>query len=207
MGGVRSAMRAVGLAAALTTVSALALLAPAEAEGQTRTGTRAGTEGPTFAGGWHVGAGWSQSVQQNPFGTQWGDATRGFNARLETPGIRGFRPVVEGARVDVVGACRSRDLCDALPGWTLRVGLLVGDDRGGETRGGTTPLLTPYLQAELGAFFADDEDGARFAPAGRLGLLLPTWYRMQPRLEMSRVRYPTTESVWEVGLGVRVRLR
>lgn len=203
-------MRAGGLAAvAAAGVAALALLAPVAAEAQTRTGTGAGTGGgaATFSGGWHVGAGWSQSVQQNPFGTQWGDASRGFNARVETPGIRGFRPVVEGARVDVVGACRSRDVCDALPGWTLRVGLLVGDDGEGDTRRGREPLLTPYLQAELGAFFADDEDGAEFAPAGRLGLLLPTWYRVQPRLEMSRVRYPTSGSVWEVGLGVRVRLR
>lgn len=184
-------------------VAALALLAPVAAEAQARTGS----DGSTFAGGWHVGAGWSQSVEQNPFGTRWGDASRGFNVRVETPGLRGFRPVVEGARVDVVGACRSRDVCDALPGWTMRVGVLVGDDRGGDTRRGRDPFITPYLQAELGAFFADDEDGAQFAPAGRLGLFLPVWYRVQPRLEMSRVRYPTSGSVWEVGLGVRVHLR
>jgi hypothetical protein len=197
--------RGVFMAAAVMLALGTLLSAPLGLAAQA-TDTRRSDAGSPM-GPWHVGAGWSQSVQQNPFGTQWGDLTRGFNARVEGPAIRGARPVVEGARVDVVGACRSRELCDTLPGWTLRAGILLGDARGEDPRRSRDPLVTPYLQAELGVFLADDEEGAEFAPAGRLGLLLPAWNRIQPRLEMSRVRYPTTGGLWEVGLGVRVHLR
>jgi hypothetical protein len=147
--------------------------------------------------GWYLGAHGVRSMEQGPFGTQWGDASRALGIRLEAPGIRGFLPSIEATMATVRGDCRNVSPCPDIDGWTLRAGFSRGDLPRGDDF-----LAAPYLRGELGVFVAEGE--THFSPALRGGLVFRATERIHPRVEVGQARYPNTGGVWEVGLGFRV---
>ena len=131
---------------------------------------------------------------------RWGADARGYGASLEIPAIRGIRPSIEGAIVEVRERCGLSSDCAFLDGWAVRIGGTLGDlPRNSSAR------LAPYLRGELGMASVGDE--TIVSPALRVGILIRTLPQLAPRIEYGWTRYPQSRDVAEVSVGMRVRLR
>jgi hypothetical protein len=180
----------------------LLLLAMVPVPGVSQPLPRGGSgSGPVdFSTGWYLGGVWIQSADQGPFGMRWGADTRGFGASLEIPAIRGIRPSVEVASIEVRERCGLSSSCPFLDGWVVRLGGTLGDlPRNSNAR------LAPYVRGDVGIASVGEE--TTFAPAVRVGILVRTIPRVAPRIEYGWARYPQAREVAEISVGVRVRVR
>jgi hypothetical protein len=177
----------------------LSVLAPSFLEGQPVPRSRA--QAPSsISTGWHVSGLWIQSMDTGPFGTRWGQDIRGFGANLEGPAIRGIRPSVEGARVEIREQCGLSADCPFVDGWIVRVGGILGD-----ITANTESRVTPYVRGDVGLAITNEE--TRFSPAFRIGLLVRTIPRVTPQISYGWARYPEGRDGAEVTAGLRLTVR
>lgn len=153
-----------------------------------------------FSTGWHVGAVWMQSVDQSPFGTRWGQETRGVGGQLEFPAIGGVRPSIEGVRLEVRERCGLSADCPFVSGWVFRAGGILGD-----LAPTSDSRVAPFLRGDVGVARAGDE--THFSPSFRIGLLIRTVPRVTPQIAYGWGRYPEGRDGSEVVVGLRLTVR